>query len=300
MICILRNGLIISALLLALLVSTAFGDLFMPGHYLELTHPEHAYLFGFIQADGHLYRNPKSPNKGKLQVEVSARDKDALEKIQAVLSGMGINSSITCRSRVTNFTKGELSHTFTLTACDMHFRQELERLGIPTGKKSKGVSTPCVPFSEVDYFRGVIDGDGSLGVTKQGLPFLGLVTASESMANNYITFLEKVTGHHILAKRNKRDKVYNLLLLNEKAIKVIKVLYYDGCLALERKKEKAVEALKWERPADKPMIDFEKKRWAPEDDLFLLSVSVDEASEKLGRTRKSVASRKWRLTGKCT
>ena len=58
----------------------------MPSHYLELTRPEHAYLFGFIQADGHLYKNPKLPNKGKLQVELSGRDLDILLKLQGVVS----------------------------------------------------------------------------------------------------------------------------------------------------------------------------------------------------------------------
>ena len=33
---------------------------------IDLTIPEHSYLFGFIQGDGHLYRNPETRAKGSV------------------------------------------------------------------------------------------------------------------------------------------------------------------------------------------------------------------------------------------
>lgn len=292
----LNSGCIISALLVLLSSTSVRGGLPMSSHYLELTQPEHAYLFGLIQADGHLYKDPKHPNKGKLQIELAARDLDILPKIQDILP---VKSSLTSRVRTTNFATGKMSQTYTLTVCDMHFRQELEDLGVPSGKKSDKVDIPKVPFSEVDYFRGVIDGDGSLGLTSKGFPFLGFVTACDAMANSFITFIESKTGHRVDASRNARDNVYNILVLLENAVTLSNELYYPGCLAISRKKDKAIEMAKWVRPDTMPKIAFDRKRWTEEEDKVVLSSSIEEASENLGRTCKSVSVRKWRLTGKC-
>lgn len=45
-------------------------------NFINLTIPEHSYLLGFLQADGHLQRS--TGQKGKLTIELSRRDKDIL------------------------------------------------------------------------------------------------------------------------------------------------------------------------------------------------------------------------------
>jgi hypothetical protein len=49
-------------------------------------------------------------------------------------------------------------------------RQAFIDLGPPVGRKSQIVRPPALPFSEVDYLRGIIDADGSVGFTASGLP----------------------------------------------------------------------------------------------------------------------------------
>ena len=268
----------------------------MQSHYLELTRPEHAYLFGFIQADGHLSYNPRCPNKGKLQIELSSRDEDLLHKLSSVIP---VKTTISSRVRITNFSKGELSQTYTLSACDMSFRQELERLGVPRGKKSTLISPPLCDHSIVDYYRGIIDGDGSLGVVSGGRPFISLVTASDPLKAGYTAFIKDVTGQTICVSKNKRDGVYNLMLNTESAQALIGTLYYEGCLALDRKISKAKEALSWVRPEGSRRVDFIKKRWTNEEDSVVLSSNDEDAARRLGRTLKSVSVRRWRLTGEC-
>jgi hypothetical protein len=41
-----------------------------------------------------------------------------------------------------------------------------QAIGIPYGKKSETVNPPSNPFSEKDYIRGLIDGDGSIGMRR--------------------------------------------------------------------------------------------------------------------------------------
>lgn len=40
-------------------------------------------------------------------------------------------------------------------------------VGMTYGKKSDIITIPIISFSEIDYWRGMIDGDGSLGFTKE-------------------------------------------------------------------------------------------------------------------------------------
>ncbi|MFJ9565694.1 hypothetical protein ACIRQQ_37345 [Streptomyces fuscichromogenes] len=46
--------------------------------FMDLTVPEYAYMFGFLQADGHLAQ--QSRQRGRLTVEINARDIDLLRK----------------------------------------------------------------------------------------------------------------------------------------------------------------------------------------------------------------------------
>jgi len=75
-----------------------------------------------------------------------------------------------------------------LTVYDLNFRNALIKLDMVYGRKSYSINLPKSELSEKDYFRGVIDGDGSLGLTSNGYPFVSLVTSSEAFAEAYLNF----------------------------------------------------------------------------------------------------------------
>ncbi|MCX5170713.1 hypothetical protein OG616_22230 [Streptomyces antibioticus] len=133
--------------------------------FMDLTVPEYAYMFGFLQADGHLRQG--AGNKGRLSVEINVRDLDLLRAFQRLTP---YNSSITERIRSTNF--AERSHTAIWTLCSLEARTTINRLGLPYGRKSMTISPPECAFSRRDYLRGVVDADGSVGHTGQGWPFV--------------------------------------------------------------------------------------------------------------------------------
>ena len=153
---------------------------------VDLTDPNWAYLFGFLQSDGHMAG--KTGHKGRIQIEIKSTDEIILHKIKSFLT---INSSVTSRSRITNFGQNNSS---ILTICDMQLRDELNELGLPYGKKCYTIKPPTVEFSKPDYFRGLIDGDGSLGTTAKNYPFLSFITVSELLAQSYNDFLTSLTG----------------------------------------------------------------------------------------------------------
>ncbi|WP_327263829.1 hypothetical protein OG444_22195 [Streptomyces sp. NBC_01232] len=261
-------------------------------HFMDLTDPRYAYMFGFLQADGHLAQG--TGRKGKLTAEINARDIHILREFQQLTPYF---SSITERVRTTNFAQLHPSATWSL--CSLEARSTINRLGMPYGRKSRTIKPPRVEFSRRDYLRGIIDADGSVGYTGKGLPFVSLTTASTAVGAYLCHFAKKVTGAERSIKRNARDGIYNVLYTKEAAIELAAHLYYDGCLGLERKKAKAAEIRDWVRPADMRVAP-PRRRWTPKDDEVLLQVNdAAAAGVVLDRTEQSCSMRLWRLrTGK--
>lgn len=260
----------------------------MSDRFLELTNPAHAYMFGFIQTDGHLSEG--SRNRGKVTIELKIEDKTILEQFASMLP---YHTNLYTRKRVSNFSTSFESAI--LQVFNKNFRDELLEYGMVYGKKSNVIAPPQCNFSRIDYFRGIIDGDGSLGITAGQFPFLSLVTASESLASAFKSFIKEVTGKDKNTSRNSRDGVYNICIYKEDAQVIVATLYYEDCIALPRKKRIALEILAWKRPFNMRRIDFDKKRWSHEEDSYILNHTIEEASAALERTAKSIKVRLWRL-----
>lgn len=253
---------------------------------LDLTKPEHSYFYGFALTDGSL--NDYSRNRGSLSIEISIKDKDILYSMKELFS---VNSSYKERFRKTNFTNGKLYGYCSLSIYDLDFRNELKSYGFPSGKKSLIVREPNVPFSEIDFVRGLIDGDGSVGFTKANIPFISFTTKSDALRNYYVSFVQKQIGIILNPSKNKRDSIYNIMMNSSSAQKLYKILYYPDCLCLKRKK--VDDILLWESH-ERPHT-FLPKRWTQEEDEYILSHSLEESMRKLQRSKDSIETRLWKL-----
>jgi hypothetical protein len=254
---------------------------------LDLANPVHAYLFGFIQTDGHLSKGTR--NRGKLQIEVSYRDADVLEKLASVIP---YYSSISTRIRSTNFSSEYKSVVLSVYARE--FRDELVSLGLMSGGKSEAVDVPHCEYAKADYFRGIIDGDGSLGFTASKFPFIALCTASEKLAVAYELFVRQITGKEKRLARNSRDRVYNITLYKEDAQAVAATLYYEGCISISRKMQVAVVIQSWIRPNSMRRVP-QKKFWTDEQDSYILAHTIEESAAALRRSTQSIKMRLWSL-----
>ena len=255
---------------------------------MDLTVPEYAYMFGFLQADGHLEQGVGQ--KGKLSVELNARDIALLLKFQKLTP---YYSSVTERTRATNFAEIHTSTTWSL--CSLEARTKLNELGLPYGRKSKTIAPPSVEFPPNDYLRGVIDADGSVGFTKQGLPFISLTTQSTATGAYLCSHAQSVTGAKRTLKRYARDGIYNLIYVGKAAQKLAVFLYYPGCLSLERKQTTAESIATWV-PSPRKKPGPERIVWTAEKDKVLLSTStVDDACAELGHSRNACRARLTKL-----
>ncbi|MHC0430397.1 LAGLIDADG family homing endonuclease [Streptomyces sp. O3] len=255
--------------------------------FMDLEDPAYAYMFGFLQMDGHLAQG--TGRKGRLTVEINARDVDILREFQRLTP---YNSTITERTRSTNF--AEVHHSATWTLCTLEARTTINRLGLPYGRKSATISPPSGPFSDRDYLRGVIDADGSVGYTRQGLPFISLTTASSALAAYMCHYAQQVTSAERHVKRNARDGIFNILYMKEPAMELAEHLYYPDCLALARKRLSAASLAAWVRPTGMKRVTH--RRWKSAEDMLLLELNDPAAAAiRLNRTENSCSLRLWRL-----
>ena len=254
---------------------------------IDLRKPEHAYFYGFALTDGHLREGTR--NRGSLSIEVAIRDTELLQKFKTLFE---VNSIYKERFRETNFTSKKKAGYCSFSIYDLNFRNELKEYGFPVGKKSDIISPPLKEFSEIDFIRGLIDGDGSVGLTSKGLPFISFTTASEDIRNYVVNFINKTLNRNINPQRNKRDNIYNIVIQTISAQQLYKILYYDNCLCLTRKNHK--EILNW-----KPQILRNRvipaKRWNKDEDHFILTHTIEESIKELNRTYKSIYKRLWTL-----
>lgn len=255
-----------------------------------------AYLIGLAQTDGHLSKF--SRNRGRFTLELQYDDLDILKKIATNLT---CNFTIGDRVRDTNFSKNY--HSAYIRIYDLEFRKFLELNGVPDGNKSNIVRSPfqCDHPLANDYLRGLIDGDGSLGISSDNKPFLGFVTFSPYLKDFFVEWVELNTNRKFhKVNRTSRDNIFQPIVYNENAKIAIEKIYYPDCIALIRKLKKAEEVVQWTRPENIKKIDFKRTPWETWEDEIILSYSPTEASKKLNRTIKSVSCRKVRLKKKLT
>lgn len=207
---------------------------------IDFTKENLSYIYGLFLADGYLTENTR--NRGKLGIELSEKDADIIPKIKKELKDF--NSSIIKRARSTNFKNNY--NSIGLYFFSLELRNQIKMQGFPSGKKSKLTKPP--KFENVSFWRGYFDGDGSLGITSKGYPFLSLVTISPYIADAWILFLYKIINKQKTTSPNKRDGAYNICVYKEDAQKVAQILYTNASLYLNRKYKKHEKISKWQRP----------------------------------------------------
>ena len=200
-----------------------------------------SYIFGLLITDGNLSLNTR--NRGKVTLEINKRDEDIIEKLFNLIP----NSKIHERVRNTNFKNNYESKIF--SNFQKNFRDKLIEEGFPTKDKTNQAAPPNKLYEKYSFWRGVIDGDGSLGLTKENKPFVSLVTKSEKLKDAYVNFLKDELNVIRNPNRNKRDNVYNITIFGDKAIELSEKLYLlnPNEIHISRKFNKALEIQKYKK-----------------------------------------------------
>ncbi|MEV0542040.1 hypothetical protein [Nocardia salmonicida] len=252
--------------------------------------PVVAYAIGLLQTDGSHEGN--LDRKGRISLELAVRDESVLTHLAEALP---CYSSIGHRIRATNF--AARSETATLRFYDRATRRAFAELGVTVGRKATEIRPPLTSFSEADYLRGLLDGDGSIGFTGKGEPFVSFVTASPSAAEFFCRAVRNVCGVERSFRPNRRDGVANVMVLNHAAARLAAWAWYSpDVIGVDRKRTIAARVARWTPPPEKAgRYGVLRKPWTAADDGVVLEFGSAEAAELLGRTVSSVSARRWRL-----
>jgi hypothetical protein len=218
-----------------------------------------SYLLGFLQSDGH--RSLTHPNG--IQIELSIKDRDILDKIRIEFS---VINNVRTRTRDTNFKDDYASCSLAIHKSSIVNIIDF----IPFGKKSETVRPPSdVIYLEIDYWRGFIDGDGSIGFREgkhKPEPFISIATSSEYIARVFenFLFLQSYSKNH--SNRNKRDEQFNITIAGCYAVHMANILYYPECLSLDRKMKEATLIISSSFLAEQKHLQFTRE----EDSQILL------------------------------
>ena len=204
-----------------------------------LTLEQKSYIYGLLLTDGSIYR-VKNKNSYETKLELGIVDSDIIEKLIKLIP----YSTKRDRERDTNFKNNYQTIIFS------NYRKELPELlfsmGFPQENKTEMAYPPKVDYDVGAFWRGVIDGDGSLGIRKQANsnkkePYLSLTTKSEELKEAYCSFLTNITAKSYNPKRNKRDNIYNITCALSSAKRILDKIYQNATIYLDRKYQKYLE-----------------------------------------------------------
>src|SRR5258708_4618225 len=188
------------------------------------------YVIGYIATDGSLSQNGR-------QIYITSKDRYHLFAIRKALflkNRIGKKASEIGKKKIYSY----------LQFGDVVFYQYLTNIGL-TPKKSLTLQ-PLVVNDEyfLDFLRGVIDGDGNISTwihrtNSHPQRCLRIYSASPKFIhcfNDKIAQSFSVRGKLYTNKRNSKGNISYLIKFGKKAaIRILRELYYENCLSLERK-----------------------------------------------------------------
>lgn len=189
-------------------------------YFAKIDTREKAYWLGFILADGCVHKN-------NLIIGLQRGDYLHLKKFA---DDIGSSHKISIRD-----------DGVSICISNKKIVEDLKKYGV-VPRKSLIVMPylDIAPEFEADLWRGWIDGDGSIGITRDGkiwFSFLGTMPVCNALKDWCLKYIDSK------AKVRKYSSVYTFSLSTSKAVPIIRVLYKDAPIYLTRKYERAMQIL---------------------------------------------------------
>lgn len=197
------------------------------------------YILGLYITDGNIFfKSKKDGSRGSGSIDLSSIDIDILEKIRdMVCPNLPIKKVVNTNCSRLRISNTEIANWFVLNEC------------IPN--KTKIVKFPNIPPKYLkDFVRGLIDGDGSIGLYDRGpmvrfdsASFLLIETLCEVIKQWNISckiiktkwFKGELNGKPIESK----TQMYRITLSGINAYKLLKIIYKDHRIGILRKEKLA-------------------------------------------------------------
>ena len=185
------------------------------------------YFLGFIAADGYISNN-------EIEIGLNESDKDLLDKFKILICPDKTHAyvlKISCKNKISHLKK-----FFSMT----------------TNKKAEEIRFPNIPCKYVkDFIRGYVDGDGCIDTTKgyyKNNIYIGpriRILGNYDFLKEMNKSIKKTINHNTNAVRKKsNENVYCLTYNFSTAKKILKWLYKDCSICLQRKYDRAKKCSK--------------------------------------------------------
>lgn len=193
-----------------------------------------AYILGFILADGCIIRGTYKGYSDSLKFGVRISDIDILEKIRKEL---GAKHKISVVKNAAYF-----------CIASQKLINDLKKLGVSYRKSLNEVLPDVPPKYILDFIRGIVDGDGGIGIDKKGHPVFMICGGEKTMTFIRDYFLNKLKVYSKVGRRKyseaRRNFLYEIKYKSSSALKILAHLYTGSCLYLDRKYKLARRCLK--------------------------------------------------------
>lgn len=203
-------------------------DIYFSGELTE----EKAYWIGFLMADGCIYKNV-------IEVGLEFDDFEHIIKFRRCLK---------IESRPQFFvslddTTGKYRRTCKISFTNKKMIEDLNSYGVVSRKSTKEIALNGIEKNR-HFWRGVIDGDGSItfGLLKSGTrPFPKIkLSGSKFLCKQFLDFIKNnIVGTSNTVKKVSGKNCFVISFQYKKAYNIIKYLYCDSSVFLSRKMETA-------------------------------------------------------------
>ena len=179
-----------------------------------------AYWIGFLFADGSVSSDGQS---GRVSVRVSERDRNQLVKFRTFLG----STHKVGNAPAGNYGGYRSKRSVRISIPSVRLSQQLLSLGRYQGP----INDLLIQSS--DFWRGVVDGDGSLGILASGYAYFGLV-GSRRLLEAFLLFLKNNDlGARMTIRPDKT--IFQIATAGYIAEKIVAFLYESATVALDRK-----------------------------------------------------------------
>lgn len=202
-------------------------------YFEEVNSPEKAYWIGFLLADGFIESKRKNGSQ-KFGVTLSSVDCRHLELLNECLEstyeikeyyGSGFNK------------RGSFSK---LIITSQKMVDDLKSKGVVESKTIVGEWPDSISKYTYDFLRGYFDGNGSIYFSK------GQYHISFTGTESILEGINKALGRTNTVSKCKNKNAYALHYGGNKNIyEIVSLLYYPGCMCLERKYNKCLSFIKY-------------------------------------------------------
>lgn len=192
--------------------------------YFEKDSEGAAYFTGLLLADGNISA------KGKISIGLQSNDKHILESMKDELK---------LPTNISDFVRKDGEKSSTLSFNVTGISESLSKLGMFPNKSLKEIA-PIRFIENRHFWRGMVDGDGSIGIqtNKSARVYL---CGSKEVCSQFLEYCKKLVPEIKTEVKVSNGDLYRVSISGIKAAKVLRVLYGDSELFLNRKSKKAQE-----------------------------------------------------------